>query len=201
MCRSSGIRKVGAQASSRDASRVPPDILTQTNGTSADDLLRARLRTVQAGEIDGMPMLGDAAGLRMFTDPVTEAPLLGSTEVWALRNHSPDTHPIQLHLVELRLVGRWPATFDETGALTSVGAYQPPGAFESGPKDTFVSPKGFITAWVGTFTIGGRSVWHCHILSHEDTTMMRPIEIGSVPQTGPPRVFALANLDRLVRAN
>lgn len=191
--------KVGAQASSRDTSRVPPFILEQNNGTIIDDLLTARLRTVQAGEIDGMPMLGDAAGLRMFTDPVTETPQLGSTEVWALRNHSPDAHPIHLHLVELRLVGRWPAAFDENGTLISVGAYQPPGAFESGPKDTFVSPKGFITAWVGTFTIAGRSVWHCHILSHEDTTMMRPIEIGSAPQTGLPWVFTRVNLDRLVR--
>jgi spore coat protein A, manganese oxidase len=135
----------------------------------------------------------------MFTDPVTETPQLGSTEVWALRNQSPDAHPIHSHLAEFRLVGRWPATFDESGKPTWVGAFQPPAPYESGPKDTFVAPKGYITAWVGTFTVGGASVWHCHILSREDTTMMRPIMVGAMPQTGLSRVFTLSNLDRLVR--
>jgi spore coat protein A len=192
--------RVGARASSADGSRIPSAIPEPHNGTITVDLLRARLRTVQAGEIqEGKPLLGDAAALRAFTDPVTETPQLGSTEAWAFRNHSPDAHPIHLHMVSLRLVGRWPAVFDGAGRPVSVGAFEPPAAYESGPKDTFVSPPGYLTAWEGTFTIAGGSVWHCHILSHEDTTMMRPILVGNTPQTGFPRVLTLRNLDQLVR--
>ena len=188
-----------------DRSSVP-SIIPETNNVipPAISLLTARLRTVTAGEImPGMPLLGDAVALREFTDPATETPQLGSTEAWAMRNYSPDTHPIHEHLVELRLVGRWPAVFnDDTGQLLSVGKFQPPGAFESGPKDTFVSPKNMITVWVGTYTIGGTSVWHCHILSHEDAfmmEMMRPLVVGNAPQTKLPRVLTMSRLDQLVR--
>ena len=71
-----------------------------------------------------------------------------------------------------------------------------------------------VTVWVTTFTIPGTSVWHCHILEHEDmmmtTTspignpvvsdgMMRPIHIqANMPQTQLPWVGTLNNLNRLV---
>jgi len=158
-----------------------------------------------------MPMLGTSTSLRQFGDPVTETPQLGSIEAWALRNHSPDAHPIHEHLVELRLVGRWPVIqWSEQDPVTGsavpvkVGTFQRAGAYESGPKDTFVSPPDTITVWVGKYTIGtdGVSVWHCHILSHEDNAMapmMRPLAVGTAPQTQLPRVGTLARLDALVR--
>jgi len=98
----------------------------------------------------------------------------------------------------------------------TLGAFQPPGAWESGPKDTFVSPRNMVTVWVATFTIPGNSVWHCHILEHEDMMMtvpnpaeglpdvvsdgmMRPIHIqANMPQTQLPIVGNLANLNKLV---
>ena len=172
-----------------DRSSVP-SVIPETNNLipPAISLLTARLRTVTAGEIaPGMPLLGDAVALRDFMDPATETPQLGSTEAWAMRNYSPDTHPIHEHLVELDWSGGGRRYSTMTPAqLLSVGAFQPAGAFESGPKDTFVSPKNMITVWVGTYTIGGTSVWHCHILSHEDAfmmEMMRPLVVGNAPQT------------------
>jgi spore coat protein A, manganese oxidase len=126
-----------------------------------------------------------------------------------MRNHSPDSHPIHEHLVELRLVGRWHV--DQWGTQDPVtgnavplkiGAFQPPGAFESGPKNTFVAPKDSITVWVGRYTIGGTSVWHCHILSHEDSSiveMMRPLVVGTAPQTQLPLIGTRARLDQLIR--
>ena len=110
-----------------------------------------------------------------------------------MRNHSPDSHPIHEHLVEMHLVGRWPVTaWSPQDPVTgnsvplTVGAFQPAGAFESGPKDTFVSPPDMITVWVAKYTTGtdGVSVWHCHILSHEDSAtseMMRPLAVGKKP--------------------
>ena len=125
-----------------------------------------------------------------------------------MRNHSPDSHPIHIHLVELRLVGRWPvgqwqttATGNTVPVPGTIGAFQPPGAFEAGPKDTFVAPLDFITVWVGRYTIGGISVWHCHILSHEDASveMMRPLAVGTATQTQLPVILTQARLDRLIR--
>jgi FtsP/CotA-like multicopper oxidase with cupredoxin domain len=85
-----------------------------------------------------------------------------------------------------------------------VGKFQRAGAFEPVPKDTFVSPPGTITVWVGKYTIGtdGVSVWHCHILSHEDNAMapmMRPLAVGTKAQTQLPRVGTLTRLDARVR--
>ncbi len=198
---------VGATVGSPpDRSSVPSTILETNNLVPpALSLLTARLRTVQAGESSpGVAQLGDALKLRTFTDPATEKPQVGSTEAWAMRNHSPDTHPMHLHMVELRLVGRWHVgEWDAAGrpVASTIGPFQPAGAFESGPKDTFVSPKDAITVWVGKFTIGGASVWHCHILSHEDAAieMMRPLVVGTAPQTQLPRIVTLSRLDQLVR--
>ncbi|MEO5745647.1 MAG: multicopper oxidase domain-containing protein, partial [Terracoccus sp.] len=202
---------VNAPLTGTDRSTIPKYIVETNNIVPPKvSLLTARLRTVQAGEIEaGMPLLGNAKGLLNFPDAATETPKLGSTEAWAMRNHSPDSHPIHEHLVELRLVGRWPVSqWSEQDPITGsavpqqVGAFEAPGAFESGPKDTFISPPDYITVWVGQYNIGGTSVWHCHILSHEDgamVMMMRPLAVGSATQTQLPMVFTQARLDKLIR--
>jgi spore coat protein A len=197
---------VGAVVRSPDRTSMPP-LIVETNNVlpTALMLLPARLRTVQAGEnAQGDALLGNATALREFTDPATETPQLGSFEAWVMRNHSPDSHPIHLHMVELRLVGRWHVgAWDAAGrpVPSTIGPFEPAGAFESGPKDTFVAPVDAITVWVGQFTIGGESVWHCHILSHEDATMemMRPLVVGTAPQTQLPFVVTLSHLDQLLR--
>ena len=202
---------VGTTVTGADLSSVPATIAETNNTQPVWALLAlARLRTIQAGEMTpGMPMLGDAKALYDFAAAATETPRLGSTEVWAMRNHSPDAHPIHEHLVELRMVGRWPVTewgpqdpVTGNAVPLQIGAFQAPGAFESGPKDTFVSPPDYITAWVGRYTIGGASVWHCHILSHEDgdvMMMMRPLVVGTAVQTQLPLVLTQGRLDRLIR--
>ncbi|MGW7527995.1 multicopper oxidase family protein [Streptomyces sp. NPDC054783] len=202
---------VDCKATSPDHSRVPKTIRETNNGkTLADKLTKARLRTVQAAEnTPGVPQIGTKNQLLNYFDPPTETPQLGSTEVWAMRNHSPDAHPFHEHIVELRLIGRWHVgQWDANGRPVpgSIGPFQPANAYESGPKDTFVSPPDYITAWVGRYTIPGTSVWHCHILSHEDGAstggaieMMRPLAVGSTPQLQLPRVLTLKRLDQLVR--
>ena len=206
---------VGPRVSSMDRSGVPPALQETNNIVPTQAFLpAARLRTVQAAEpigMAGMPLLGNRTSLLQYTDTPTETPQLGSTEVWAMRNHSPDAHPIHEHLTELRLVGRWPvAEWSPQDPVTGsafpvkVGAFEPAAAYESGPKDTFVSPPDYITAWVGQYTIGtdGVSVWHCHILSHEDNAMapmMRPLAVGTTPQTQLPKVGSFRKLDALIR--
>ncbi len=48
---------------------------------------------------------------------------------------------------------------------------------EIGYKDTILAPPGTVTRVVATFDIPGTYVWHCHILSHEEHDMMRPLVI------------------------
>ncbi|MEV1244226.1 multicopper oxidase family protein [Nonomuraea sp. NPDC050022] len=208
---------VGPSTRWPDRSRVP-HTLPETNNQlpPAALLAKARLRTVQAGEvIPGAPQLGDKVELLNYgpADTATETPRLNSTEAWAMRNHSPDAHPIHLHLVEMRLIGRWPVTEwsdpdPDTGNQVplEIGQFVPPAPYESGPKETFVSPPDFITVWATKFTVGGSSVWHCHIMSHEDGAstggaieMMRPLVIGNKPQTQLPLVHDQVQLDELIR--
>jgi spore coat protein A, manganese oxidase len=40
--------------------------------------------------------------------PITERPVLGSTEIWTLINPTNDTHPIHLHLVRFQILDRQP---------------------------------------------------------------------------------------------
>ncbi|GLZ16331.1 multicopper oxidase [Actinomadura sp. NBRC 104425] len=110
----------------------------------------------------------DASGAavpQMWSDPVTESPVLGSTEIWALRNDTMDAHPIHLHQVQFQVVGHGP---DGTA---------PPGRGDTGYLDTVTVPPRQ-TTWIKThFDIPGRFVWHCHMLEHEDNEMMRPYEV------------------------
>ncbi|MGW2375419.1 multicopper oxidase family protein [Kitasatospora sp. NPDC001683] len=203
---------IGTDVTSPDHSRIP-GTLDETNNREplSAKLREARLRTVQAGvgDVPGAPQLGDKDRLLNYEDPPTETPQLNSWEVWAIRNHGANAHPIHLHLLEMQLVGRWHVgQWDDNGkpVPSSIGPFEPAPAYESGPKDVFIAPPDYITAWVGKFTVPGTAVWHCHILPHEDGTttngkieMMRPLVIGSEPQTQLPRVGTLERLDRLVR--
>ncbi|MGN6593282.1 MAG: multicopper oxidase family protein [Terriglobales bacterium] len=113
--------------------------------------------------------------------PVSENPALGDSEVWEFLNLTGDTHPIHLHEVRFRILGRQPFDagqylLDKT--LRFTGAAQPPAPDEDGWKDTVRCYAGELTR-IGIHFEGyaGRYVWHCHLLEHADNAMMRPYEI------------------------
>ena len=59
------------------------------------------------------------------------------------------------------------------------GNVTPPGAGESGFKDTVIAYPGQVTRIKAKFdSLGGQFAWHCHIVEHEDNEMMRPYRIG-----------------------
>ena len=98
-------------------------------------------------------------------------PRLGTTEVWELVNESGGRHPIHLHLVTFRVIGRGP---DGT---------EPPDPNERGPKDTVRVDAGETVRIIAEFSgYTGRFPWHCHMLEHEDNKMMIPfiVEDGSL---------------------
>jgi spore coat protein A len=110
--------------------------------------------------------------------PVTEKPLLNSTEIWSFINLTDDSHPIHLHMVRFQLLDRRPfdlGVYQLTGKIVFTGPATPLPAGELGWKDTVRVDPLTITRIIVKFEgFAGRYVWHCHMLEHEDNEMMRP---------------------------
>jgi spore coat protein A len=118
-----------------------------------------------------------------YSMPVTERPVLNSTEIWSLVNLTDDTHPIHLHLVRFQILDRRRFDFDAwktTGKVVYTGPAVPPEPFEAGWKDTVRADVLMVTRIIVRFEgYTGRYVWHCHVPEHEDNEMMRPFEVTS----------------------
>ncbi|MDH5258694.1 MAG: multicopper oxidase domain-containing protein, partial [Gammaproteobacteria bacterium] len=120
-----------------------------------------------------------AGGSMLWSDPVTEKPVLGTTEVWKIINNTGDAHPVHQHLVQFRILER--QAFDtasyvpgEPSTLTLIGAPMLPNPEEAGWKDTVKAAPGEVVRIIANYDLPGEYVWHCHILEHEDHEMMRP---------------------------
>jgi spore coat protein A len=113
--------------------------------------------------------------------PITEKPVLDTTEIWTLINPTDDSHPIHLHLVRFQILDRRrfnAALYMSTRELRFTGDAVPPEASEAGWKDTVRAQPGMVTRIIMHFEgYVGRYVWHCHILEHEDNEMMRAYEV------------------------
>jgi spore coat protein A len=104
-------------------------------------------------------------------DPVTETPVVGSTEIWELNDTTGDSHPIHVHEVQFQVLGR------------GANGQDPPPPSESGFNDTVITFPNEVLRIKLHFDQPGRFVWHCHMLEHEDQEMMRPYQI--LPKGGP----------------
>ena len=113
-----------------------------------------------------------------WSAPVTEKPLLNSTEIWSFVNLTDDSHPIHLHLVRFQILDRRPfdlAVYQLTGKIVFTGPAVMLDANESGWRDTVRVDPMTVTRIIVKFEgFAGRYVWHCHMLEHEDNEMMRP---------------------------
>ena len=114
-------------------------------------------------------------------DPITEKPVLGTTEIWEFANTTDDVHPIHLHMVRFQVLDRRTFEVPElvyNKRLKYLGQPFAPEPTEAGWKDTVRATPGAVTRIIVPFEgYAGRYVWHCHILEHEDNEMMRPYEI------------------------
>ena len=142
-----------------------------------------KTRTLSLVEVDDlvqrpMTMLLNNAHWDM---PVTENPLLDSTEIWELVNMTDDAHPIHLHLVRFQILDRRNfnvSAYWAKGTVNFTGPALPPDPSEAGWKDTVRADPGMVTRIIAKFEgFPGRYVWHCHILEHEDNEMMRPYDV------------------------
>ncbi len=132
-------------------------------------------------------------GSLFWSDPPTEVVQNHTTEVWEIYNTTVSGHPIHLHLVEFRVLNRqrFEGTATERkqrnphngnmirGQLLKtakpVGSLVAPELAEQGPMDTVFVPPQQVTRIIAHFDRPGNYVWHCHLLSHEDNEMMRPL--------------------------
>ena len=100
-----------APGSVEDPSALPP-VLRAIPPVAAGDAVRTRQLTLE--EVDnvlGDPLVHLLDG-KHWHDPVSEKPVLGTTEIWELLNLTDDTHPIHLHLVRFRILDRRPIDVD-----------------------------------------------------------------------------------------
>ncbi|MGW3495329.1 multicopper oxidase family protein [Streptomyces sp. NPDC001020] len=142
----------------------------RTRRVSLNELASARLPRVGPRQM----LLGtfDAHGKPKplsWSDPITENPAPGATEIWEIHNLTVDAHPIHIHEIQFQVV-------DRQGL--PAGTRRPPEVWERGYKDTvFVYPQE-ITRVKVRFRQAGLFMWHCHMLEHEDNEMMRPFRVG-----------------------
>ena len=171
--------RVGA-ASIADTSSLPARLrpVPKIPETSAGKTRRLRLIEHKMGNGDSMMMTLDGKHWDM---PVTENPVIDTTEIWEFVNTTEDSHPIHLHLVRFQILDRRrfnePAYF-RTGQMIYTGDPEPPEPFEAGWKDTVRAHALMVTRIIVRFEgYVGRYVWHCHLLEHEDNEMMRPYDV------------------------
>ena len=140
-------------------------------------------------------MLGTATErARAYMDTATETPRAGTTEVWRIFNHTPDTHPIHFHLVNAQILSRQRCQMGGQRRGMQGGYEGPPAgpaAIEQGWKETVRMNPHEATTVIMKFDLpavpfkvprsprtgGNEYVWHCHILEHEEHDMMRPLVI------------------------
>jgi spore coat protein A len=194
--------RVGRRVTTPGPARFPttlPGVMPALGAPSlARDITLEEVENAETGE----PEYGSLNG-RKYDDVrgVQERPRAGSTEDWRLVNLTEDSHPIHLHLIQFQVIDRRPFDADAyKAALEQARASNPdagnlnpapyytgpavaPDANERGWKDTVRSNPGQVTRIRAKWTLptgvspSQRYVFHCHILEHEDNSMMRPLEI------------------------
>ncbi|XP_058087434.1 multicopper oxidase LPR2-like [Magnolia sinica] len=189
-----------------DTSRVPSKLI-EYPVPKADQSFKTRYiamyeYTTGTGEPTHLYINGKA-----FDEPVTETPKVGSTEVWYVINLTGDNHPLHIHLglfvtlEQTELVG-----FNELRDCMmkmndpikchvsnhARGKRIPVADHERGWKNVYNMNPMCITKILVRFALLQPNtpypfnasaepgyVYHCHILDHEDNTMIRPLKIIS----------------------
>ena len=171
--------RVGSQAAPNIAA-VPAKLRT-IRRTPESEAVKTRILTIDHQRDErGRATLMLLNGMH-YDMPITEKPVLNSTEIWSLVNLTDDTHPIHLHLVRFQILDRRRFDFEawqSTGKLVFTGPPVPPAPHEMGWKDVVRADVLMVTRIIVRFEgYTGRYMWHCHVLEHEDNEMMRPYEV------------------------
>jgi len=148
----------------------PPPIPPPAAALPGGPIAATRQLTFAMG-MGGNGMAGMGAGGIAFTidgrtfDPNRndQTPRLDTLEEWLITNTSPMDHPFHLHV--------WPFQVlqDSTGS-PPIGV----------PQDVVLVPaQGWTRIHVHFTDYPGRTVYHCHILDHEDVGMMGTVQVDT----------------------
>lgn len=108
---------------------------------------------------------------------IAEYPELDTVEIWRFVNDSGVSHPMHMHLVAFQVLDRDGFTKGPLGEIIPNGNPQPPAAEENGWKDTaMVAPNQILRVIAKFENYKGFYAYHCHILEHEDSEMMRQFQ-------------------------
>ena len=106
----------------------------------------------------GMSFLFD--GREFENDRIDQRVAVGDVEEWTIFNESPMDHPFHLHVWPMQVV-------EENGRVLDSPTWQ---------DVVNVPARGSVRVRVAFDDYGGRTVYHCHILDHEDRGMMGVVE-------------------------
>ena len=95
-------------------------------------------------------------GKEFDPDRVDQAVQVGTVEEWTLTNTSPMDHPVHLHVWPMQLI-------EQQGQQVESPTWQ---------DVVNVPTRSDVKVRVAFDTFAGRTVYHCHILDHEDNGMM-----------------------------
>jgi FtsP/CotA-like multicopper oxidase with cupredoxin domain len=159
---------VGGEAQRR---RSVPTLLPARDDLRDRPVDRRRTVTFDMGMGMGMGMRMGMGGMsftidgREFdADRVDQSVVPGALEEWTLRNASPMDHPLHLHVWPFQVVSQHGAPID-------------------GPpdwRDTVNIPAhGEVVVRIPFTGVSGRTVYHCHVLDHEDNGMMAVVQASA----------------------
>ena len=176
-----------AQERAADTSTLPQTLRPVPRMSEAGAIQTRRLSLQELDNLRGEPISHLLDGKR-WHEPVSEKPVLGTTEIWEFLNLTDDAHPIHLHLVRFQILDRRAleisAYIYQNRKIVYRGDAVPPDANEAGWKDTVrATPRASTRIIVKFEGYAGNYVWHCHILEHEDNEMMRPYQIVAPDRT------------------
>lgn len=129
---------------------------------------------------------------KLFDESLTIRFSEGDWAVWNILHLGGPAHPMHIHMTEFQMLNRWQwplgpggsvpgfnlATASTSNPLPVPGAGRPVSPMTAGMKDTWVIQPGEWVQVLGDFTgATGSFMYHCHILDHEDHTMMRPFTV------------------------
>ncbi|MFT4946466.1 MAG: spore coat protein A [Natronomonas sp.] len=182
-----------ADDGSGEESTQVPETLTRMPELSLDEVDNERyLPLLQNTDEYGRTLFllgseGDQSGHKL-TDPATETPSVGDTELWSIPNFTGMSHPMHLHLVHFQVLGRQPAGYDPSEGI-DLDSLEPPKPSEQGWHDVVSVDPGEVVhilvhfgEYDGLFNDQtGEYMWHCHMIEHEDHDMMRPLDVKPAP--------------------
>ena len=129
----------------------------------AREVSRSRVLTFQLGVAGGMMGGGGSRGMSFTIDGnkfdaarVDQKVAVGTVEEWTIRNDGPMDHPFHLHVWPMQLIADNGEPVETPTWLDVVN----------------VPARGEVAVRIAFDDFGGRTVYHCHILDHEDRGMM-----------------------------